>query len=53
MARMVYAAAARLAIQTACHLDAVAHVEIENVVAVLRSLEVSHGAGDALHVELV
>jgi len=53
MARMVYPTTALTAVETACHLDGLAHVEIENVVAVLGSLEVSHRACDTQDVELV
>ena len=49
MAWMVYATAALAAVETACHFDRLAQVEIENVVAVLGSLELSHGACDGQH----
>lgn len=53
MAWMVYTGAALSPIETTCHFDGLAHVEIENVVAVLRGLEVPHGACDIQDVELV
>ena len=53
MAWMVHAAAALAAVETACHFDRLAYVEIEDVVAVLGGLELSHRAGDAQDVELV
>jgi len=53
MARMVHPTAALAAVETACHFDRFADVEIENVMAVLGSLEVPHGACDTQHVELV
>ena len=53
MAWMVHPAAALMAVETACHLDGLAYVKIENVVPILGSLEVSHRACDTQHVELV
>lgn len=53
MARMVHTTTALAAVETARHLDRLPYVEIENVVAVLGSLEVPHRACDTQHVELV
>lgn len=53
MASMVHPTAALTAVETACHLDGLACVKIENVVPILGSLEVSHRAGDTQHVEVV
>lgn len=52
MARMVHTPSALAAVESACHLDRLAHVEIENVVAILGGLEVSHRACDTYHIEL-
>jgi hypothetical protein len=41
------------AAETACHLDRLAGMKIDDVVAILGSEELSHRAGDTEHVELI
>ena len=53
MAWAVHTATALATVEPACHLDGAAYMEIEDVVPILRSLEVSHRACDTQDVDLI
>ena len=53
MAWVVHTATAVAAVEAARHLDGAAYVEIEDMVPILRSLEVSHRACDTQDVNLI
>jgi len=53
MAWAVHTPTALATVEAACHLDGAAYVKIEDVVPILRSLEVSHRACDTQDVDLI